>query len=529
MKDRLIALIRKHKPALLAGVNIDNVTEDELEGKLAEALATPAATPVANADLAEMKRIKEEIARDRCTSILDRQLSESKLPEAVQKKVRKQFTEKVTVDNVEVTRTKMFTETELSETIASEKDVLAQLNPAHPGTGEGGSHAEVGVSEAERIFSALVGLFESKDAEVQIGDRKVKAKRFTSIRKAYIDITGDENFSGVPRGRRLAQLAESFVAMNVVPSAFVPVAESLNSGSFTAVLASVLHRQMVQEYNFAPYDFWRPLVNVVPLNDFRTQHRVRFGGYGDLPTVGEGDPYTALVSPSDEEATYAPAKRGGTEDVTLEMIANDDVGSIQKIPVRLGRAAKRTLCNFVMNFLRSGFGTTIYDGVNLFDAGGHSNYVTTAFSLTAVQTGYQAMMQQPEFGVAGSLLGIPPRYLIVPTGLLIAASQLLESEKTTEGTTVLSNNRNFLMGKLDLIVDVLASDQTNWFLASDPKDIPGIEIGFFNGEEEPTLFVQDMPNVGSMFNNDKLTWKIRHIYGGTVQDYRGLYGAQVAG
>ena len=31
-----------------------------------------------------------------------------------------------------------------------------------------------------------------------------------------------------------------------------------------------------------------------------------------------------------------------------------------------------------------------------------------------------------------------------------------------------------------------------------------------------------------MFSHDKLTWKIRHIYGGNVLDYRGLYGAIVA-
>ena len=41
-------------------------------------------------------------------------------------------------------------------------------------------------------------------------------------------------------------------------------------------------------------------------------------------------------------------------------------------------------------------------------------------------------------------------------------------------------------------------------------------FGFLGGREEPELFVQDMPNVGSMFSNDKLTYKIRHIYGGNV-------------
>jgi hypothetical protein len=42
-----------------------------------------------------------------------------------------------------------------------------------------------------------------------------------------------------------------------------------------------------------------------------------------------------------------------------------------------------------------------------------------------------------------------------------------------------------------------------------------------DGREEPELFVQDNPTVGSLFTNDKITWKIRHIYGGNVTDFRG--------
>ena len=66
------------------------------------------------------------------------------------------------------------------------------------------------------------------------------------------------------------------------------------------------------------------------------------------------------------------------------------------------------------------------------------------------------------------------------------------------------------------------TDASNWCLTTDPDDIPTIEIGFLDGNEEPELFVQDSPTNGSMFTHDKLTWKIRHIYGGNVLDYRGM-------
>jgi len=73
------------------------------------------------------------------------------------------------------------------------------------------------------------------------------------------------------------------------------------------------------------------------------------------------------------------------------------------------------------------------------------------------------------------------------------------------------------------------TDVTDWAISADMNDIPGIEIGFVNGQQEPELFVQDMPNVGSMFTNDQVTYKIRHVYGGAVKEFRGWFKEVVAG
>ena len=64
------------------------------------------------------------------------------------------------------------------------------------------------------------------------------------------------------------------------------------------------------------------------------------------------------------------------------------------------------------------------------------------------------------------------------------------------------------------------TDVNDWSISADVMDVPGIEIGFLDGNQEPELFVQDNPTVGSMFANDKVTYKIRHIYGGAVTDFR---------
>ena len=138
------------------------------------------------------------------------------------------------------------------------------------------------------------------------------------------------------------------------------------------------------------YDVWRGLATTVPINDFRTQERTRFGGYGDLPAVAESAAYGALGSPTDEKASYAVTKRGGTEDVTLEMIKNDDVGVIRQIPVKLSRSAKRTLGKFVLDFLADN--PAIYDGVNLFHAS-HGNLGAAALDKTSLR-GRLAMLSQ---------------------------------------------------------------------------------------------------------------------------------------
>ncbi len=204
------------------------------------------------------------------------------------------------------------------------------------------------------------------------------------------------------------------------------------------------------------------------------------------------------------------------------MIRNDDVGAIRRIPIRLGRAAAQTLREFVFDFL--GTNPTIYDATALF-AAGHNNLGSVALSSTSLSAGRAAMMKQTEMDSA-KRLAIKPRHLVIPIDLEETAFQLITSDKEVGSA---ENQSNFIKGLgLDLIVVDYWTDANNWYLVADPADAPSIEIGFLEGREEPELFVQDMEGVGSMFDADKVIYKIRHIYGGAVMDFRSFYGAIVA-
>lgn len=337
-------------------------------------------------------------------------------------------------------------------------------------------------TRAERMLDAF---FDPRDNSVY------------SFRECYVELTGDKRVTGRIEHMDRTRLAESFGA------AF---RESLDSTSFANVLGDSITRRLIAEYRAAvDLDSWRQIASVARAESFRTQHRTLFGGYGDLPVVAEGDPYVSLASPADQEATYAVSKRGGTEDITLEMITNDDVGAIQRIPRKLARAAKRTLAKFVFDFIRTN--PVIYDNQALFCAN-HGNLGSTALDAVEVGVVWSAMQKHTEIS-SGDRMGVTPKSMLVPIDLEEIGSNIFR--RTT------NQDKTFIQRMVLNIIPVWYwDDTTDWAIAADPADVPGIEIGFLNGQEEPELFVQDLPTAGSMFSNDKLIYKIRHIYGGNV-------------
>ncbi|MCU7877142.1 MAG: hypothetical protein KZQ84_10130, partial [Candidatus Thiodiazotropha sp. (ex Lucinoma borealis)] len=162
---------------------------------------------------------------------------------------------------------------------------------------------------------------------------------------------------------------------------------------------------------------WRWVADVVPVNDFRTQERSRLGGYGDLPAVAENGAYDPLTSPNDEKATYALSKRGGTETISLETIANDDVGLITRIPLKLSQAAKRTLYKFIFDFFRTN--AVVYDTTAFYTVG-HGNLGAAALAAASFAAARLAMSQQSELD-SGAQLGLVLRHLAVPSDLVETA------------------------------------------------------------------------------------------------------------
>lgn len=485
-KQRMLEAIKAKDPAKHATINVDTISDDDLvrvhESVCGSLLPEPGTQRVAEAQDAPLTRA--DLAVFELRAAARERIGAAKLPAPSKERL-------------------------LSQIAAAGADRLTEAAVGELITAEGGYVARLTESGTVRV--PMFG-----NGAITVGDRSLTMSdmldafwdpahkdhgRVQSFKECYVEMTGDRLVTG-----RLRECDQSRLA------------ESMGSSTLSEVLGDSVTRRMLAEYRAAvDFDGWRQIVNVVPLSDFRMQHRTRWGGYGDLPTVAEGADYQPLSSPGDEEATYKAGKKGGTEDVTLEMIKNDDVGVIRRIPTKLSRAAKRTLAKFVFDFLRTN--PVIYDTKALFHVD-HANLFTAALDKAALAAHRLAMLKQTELS-SNDRIGITPSRLIVPVELQETAVDLFKLSTNNEKTFIQSLTMN-------IIPVWYWTDANDWCTAADPADIPGIEMGFLDGREEPELFVQDSPTVGSMFAADKLTYKLRHIYGGAVTDYRAFTKAVVA-
>lgn len=474
LRDKMIAAIKaRHGGALPATLNVAD--DDALETAYREAVAdTPA--PASGHDLASVQSRLDKID-------MREAVDNSGLPDRLKQRLRAKIDQGTTKANLNL----MITEF---------REGLGELSEAGLVTGLGDGRVEGGETRADKIKAMLDDFFDT-------------TKPSLSFRECYREITGDSGCTGLLQNCDKTALREA---------AGADFREAVSASTFADILGDSITRRMIADYqNLEAYGDWRWLVDVVRINDFRTNERTRMGGYGNLPVVAESGAYVALSTPGDEKEQYAISKRGGIETISIETIANDDVGVIRRIPLRMANAAARTLYEFVYDFLVNN--PTMGDGVALFHAS-RGNLGTGALNAVNFAAARLAMKQRTELS-SGKRLGPILKHVAVPSELEETAFDLFVRGTNLDQTFVQSRKPTVH------VVDYW-TDANNWVATTDKADVPLIELGFFNGNEQPEIFVQDTPNQGSLFSNDQIKYKIRHIYGGHPLDTTGFYKAVVA-
>ncbi len=477
-----------------------NITESQNNGGAAPGGSTEGHTqpsPTQQIQEAESKRILETLKTERCGLILERKLQESILPQAACERIKASFAGRI------------FEESELEREITSMQTMLASMTDAGLIRGHGYEkpHIEGQITEAEKVQAAFDVMMGVDIDTAKLGN----IRGFSSIREAYLRVTGDSNLAGGISGQsRLGQIAISESA----PITRINEADT-TTASFSYLLCTSMNKRLLKDYQAWPAE-WQKFCVIAPIKDFRQQSRIRFGAFGSLSTVAEDTAYTSITL-QDTAATYVPTKRGNLVTISRETIVNDDLQAIKQIPTKLAVAAAYTLAEFVYAFLSGN--PTIYDGNALFTSGApHSNLGSAALSSAAMQAGVTAMREQTN--MAGKRLGLKPSFLIVPAELEWVAMVATKSAGVPGSA---NNDINPMLGYVTPIVSPQLTNTSQWFFAADPRVVDTIEIGFVGGQVNPVLFIQDQPLFGLNFTQDIISYKIRHEYGGAVLDYRGLY------
>lgn len=553
--EKWLKLIQEKRPDLLAGKDLEQITEDEVmdlarmaieeprpqgnpnpaSGAAPQAVSTEElaqqAIQAAQQKIDEWQRLQDE--RAAFAEMLDEKLKASELPEFVQKRLRARF------------KSQIIPAEEVDRAIAEEKDYLAQMAAAH-GAGQ--------VSVDGQVRSAQMGITSLQKAQIAMdktfgltGEKVVELGRMTRLdgqsffQEEHVPeemraVQSASDYDGVPGFRGLREMYEFFSGDRDVSGFFLRknlpaelrARMDITSSTFTYVLANTLARRLVSEYREAA---WKEelLISIrKPVRDFRTQEAVLIGGFPNLSTVDpEAADYDEIAGITDEEVTYAIAQKGNILTISRKTIINDDISVVQRVVNKLGRAARRTHGEYVWGKWIDNENCT--DGT-AWHTSGHGNYATGALTHSTAYTAWVALAKMTEKDSGkrlGLLVGEEKLNLVGPPDLMNTMKKI-ETEEFYYSTNDLTDKvPNPLVGLVKANVLPVLTDTDDWGMLLPPNLIEHVEMGYLNGREEPEYFVADGPQSEQMFVADKLRHKIRHEYAGAPVDYRGSYKAEV--
>lgn len=339
-----------------------------------------------------------------------------------------------------------------------------------------------------------------------------------------------EGIAGDPAAR--AQIGGSFVQ------------EAVTMSSFAVLLGDSMNKAFLDSYRGVDEKLkaYRTILSDFKgVSRFDTYPYSRVGGYPTLPIVAEGATYNQLPTPTEEAVTLRIRKRGGTESLTMESIADDDLGKLQRIPEKLARAASLTRYRAVFDLFRANNGSgpeMPYDSTNLF----HNNHKNkfgahNDLSYTTINSAWVAMQRQLDQDAVQMNLWVEPKYLIVPTPIYPLAKQLLSQEYEhsprqanggAPGGGALMN-ASTIKGMLEpLHVPYLGGTNlgnSNWYVVADPSMYDTIIFHHYTGFEEPQITTQSNEQSEARFFSDRLIIKVWDIWDVKVADHRTFYGS----
>jgi hypothetical protein len=441
-----------------------------------------------------------------CEFLLTSGLASSRLPDVVQKRIRRDF------------EGRAFKAPELQAKIAEAREELAALSDGNNIQGPGRSIYGI-VDSRDQFRLAVEDLF---GRERDPKEMNIKVHRLQGIRDAYVKATGDEYFMG----------------------GYFPEF-SLVSANFPGIVANVQNKMLVDAWKDfeESYGWWQKIVTIEHFTNLKTATWVRTGTIASLPVVAERGEYTELPI-GDIKETSEWGKYGGYVPLTIEAVINDDLRAFRRMPSEVALAGMRNISEQVAAIFttNSQAGPVMTDGGALFNstaqttAGGHINLLTTAlgtdytaWKAVALAMFKKKLMVKNAAGYygTGKPQGLKPSICLVPADLIDAAEALFIPRWEANAQNIPATQSVRWGGRVQPIAVPEWTDATDWAALIDPKLRPGIMLGEIFGVK-PQIFSASSETDPAMFANDESRIKVRQFVTVGVADDLPLHKNNVA-
>jgi len=283
------------------------------------------------------------------------------------------------------------------------------------------------------------------------------------------------------------------------------------TSDFSIALANTVGRSLRQAYSSAPQTF-RPWARKGTLTDFRAATRMAVAGNLKLEKVNEfGEFKRGKIVDAGE--TIQLASYGKVVGVTRQVVINDDLDFLSRLPAMFGRAAADFESDTVYSILKGN--PAMADGTALFHAN-HGNLGTAgAISETTLNEARKAMRLQKDPSGNNQPMNIVGKYVIV------GATKETEAQKNFQAVVIAgkATDTNVFQNAYEIIVEprLDASLPFEWFLVADPSQIDTIEYSYLDGDEG--LYTEQRMG----FDVDGIEVKGRLDFAAKAIDWRGMF------
>jgi hypothetical protein len=292
------------------------------------------------------------------------------------------------------------------------------------------------------------------------------------------------------------------------------------SSDFANIMTDVANKALLEGFESADesYSVWCDTTG--NCNDFRTHV---FARASEAPSLVEVNPdggeyqYGAVT---DAKESVAVVDYEIIVPFTRKAMINDDVGALSDIRGKLGAAAKRKYGDLVYAVLTGN--PAMGDGVALFDATDHGNYITAGAAPSVATLNFSAAAMAVQTDLQGlQNLNIRPQFIIAPWALKGTVDNLLVTTNpayaggftNATATNSVVNPWNYLTPVYDSRLDT--SNAAGWYLAAQKGKT--VKLFTLGGNTAPHLETR------GGFTVDGMEFKCRVTAAAKAVDWRSLF------